>query len=449
MKVTGIIAEYNPFHNGHRYHIEQARNSTGADYIVVIMSGDFTQRGTPACFDKFTRTKMALQNGADLVLELPVCYATSSAETFAEGGVFLLNQTGIIDYLCFGAEPVNQTTLPSESNLNHKITTFTTNTATDKTSNKENASLSNEALSSQHFLQTAAFFANEPAEYKQKLKEYLKAGHSFPTARNLAATSFLSETEAQLLASPNNLLGLEYCKALLKKHSAITPVPITRSGAGYHDTTISAHDFASASAIRKELQSSLEKQNPISENLKFAVPASVAEQFQTKPFLYMTEEDFYPLLYYRLLYEDMTPDYFFDFSKELTDRLKKAPLPPSYETLVEYLKTKQYTRTRIERALLHVLLQITTTDFQSFRENETGYLRMLGFRKDASPLLRALQNNASLPVITKLSDAKKKLSTNAYAMLSHDIRAARLYNAQVYHKYQVLLPDEYAYLVIQ
>ena len=395
MKVTGIIAEYNPFHNGHRYHIEQARKATGADYIVVMMSGDFTQRGTPACFDKFTRAKMALQNGADLVLELPVCYAASSAETFAEGGVSLLNKTGIIDYLCFGAET---------------------------------------ALSAQHFLKTAAFFANEPAEYKTKLKEYLKEGHSFPTARNLA--------------SPNNLLGLEYCKALLKKSSDITPVPITRSGAGYHDTTISTKEFASATAIRKELLSSLPKGNPISEKLALAVPPSVAEQFQTKPFLYMTEEDFYPLLYYRLLYEDIAPDYFLDFSKELTDRLKKAQLPPSYEALVDYLKTKQYTRTRIERALLHVLLQITTKDFQSFRENETGYLRILGFRKDASPLLRALQNNSALPVITKLSDAKKQLSSDAYAMLSHDIRAARLYNAQVYHKYQVLLPDEYAYLII-
>ena len=448
MKVTGSIAEYNPVHNGHRYHIEQAKKVTGADYIVVMMSGDFTQRGTPACFDKFTRAKMALQNGADLVLELPVCYATSSAETFAEGGVFLLNQTGIIDYLCFGAEPVKQTSLPFESNLNHKIATFTTNAVTNQTSNKENSSFSKEALSAQHFLQTAAFFINESIEYKSKLKEYLKAGHSFPTARNLAATPFLSETEAQLLASPNNLLGLEYCKALIKKNSAIKPIPITRSGAGYHDTTISATEFASASAIRKELQSSFEKQNPISENLKLAIPASVVKQFQTNPFLYMTEKDFYPLLYYRLLYEDMTPDYFLDFSKELTDRLKKAPLPPSYETLVDYLKTKQYTRTRIERALLHVLLQITTTDFQNFRENGTGYLRILGFRKDASPLLKALQNNASLPVITKLSDAKKHLPTDAYAMLSHDIRAARLYNAQVYHKYQVLLRDEYAYLVI-
>ena len=448
MKVTGIIAEYNPFHNGHRYHIEQAKKTTGADYIVVMMSGDFTQRGTPACFDKFTRAKMALQNGADLVLELPVCYATSSAELFAEGGVSLLNQTGIINYLCFGAEPVSQSTLFPATNHCHNTTSFTSNTPAQKTAKNENASPSNESLSAEHFLQTAAFFVNEPAEYKLKLKEYLKNGHTFPTARNLAAMPFLSETNCKLLASPNNLLGLEYCKALLKKRSTITPVPITRSGSGYHDTTISAESFASASAIRKELLSSLQKETPFSDKLALAVPDSVAEHFQTSAFSYMTEDDFYPLLYYRLLYEDITPDYFLDFSKELTDRLKKAPLPLSYETLVEYLKTKQYTRTRIERALLHVLLQLTTKDMQTFRENETGYLRILGFRKDASPLLRALQNNAALPVITKLSDAKKQLSTDAYKMLSQDICTARLYNAQVYHKYKVLLPDEYAYLVI-
>ena len=150
MKVTGIIAEYNPFHNGHRYHIEQARKTTGADYIVVMMSGDFTQRGTPACFDKFTRAKMALQNGADLVLELPVCYATSSAETFAEGGVSLLNQTGIIDFLCFGAEPVTPFVCHETEQTQTQKRLENVPTFSDK-----------KALSAQHFLQTAAFFAGK------------------------------------------------------------------------------------------------------------------------------------------------------------------------------------------------------------------------------------------------------------------------------------------------
>ena len=420
MNVTGIIAEYNPFHNGHRYHIEQAKAQTKADYIVVIMSGNFTQRGIPACLDKFTRTKMALQNGADLVLELPVCYAASSAETFAEGSVSILHQTGIINTLCFGAEAVSDNTF------------------------SENIS----ALPAEQFLQTAAFFTKESPEYQQALKQYLKAGHSFPLARSLAAAPFLPENAGYLIASPNNVLGLEYCKAILKKQSSIRPVPITRKGAGYHDTTLPAEEFASASAIRKELLSGVPTGQPFSDRLAAAVPENVAALFASAPLLYMTEEDFYPLLYYRLLYEAIEPDYFLDFPKELADRLKKAPLPHSYEELVDYLKTKQYTRTRIERALLHVLLQITTAEFERFRKNETGYARILGFRKEASPLLRALQNNSSIPVITRLADAKKQLADDQYALLSHDIRAARLYQAQVYQKYRVLLPEEYAYLVI-
>ena len=416
MKTTAIIAEYNPFHNGHKYHIEQARQKTNADYVMVLMSGNFTQRGNATCFDKFIRTKMALQNGADLVLELPVCYATSSAETFAEGGISLFTQSGVPDFLCFGAEGI---------------------------SSKENA------LSETLFLQTAHFFVQEQETYQTELKRLLKTGLSFPHARSTAAKGFLCPEAYTLLTSPNNILGLEYCKALLRLHSSIQPIPILRKGAGYHETQLSNVTFSSATAIRQQMELEQTKENPFTDNLIFALPENIPSLFSETGFYYMTTADFYPLLQYQLQYETTIhyTDYF-DVSTELADRLQKLLLTPTYDMLVEQLKTKQYTRTRIERALLHILLRITEEEFQMYRNQQTGYLRILGFRKEASALLKTLKANTSIPVITKLADAKKQLSPLEYQLLCHDIRAGRLYNRQIYQKHKVLLPDEYAYLVI-
>ena len=214
MKIVGIIAEYNPFHNGHQYHIEEALKITGADAAIVVMSGDFVQRGAPAIMPKHLRAKMALNGGASLVLELPVPYATGSAEYFAYGAVSLLDQLGCVDAICFGSECGNISELAELSKL----------------------------------------LVEEPDEYKAYLSSYLKVGHSFPLARQLAVHDYLkSETADELLAKPNNILGIEYLKALYRLNSDMQAYTIQRISSNYHDQDLQ-ENYSSASAIRNELK---------------------------------------------------------------------------------------------------------------------------------------------------------------------------------------------------
>lgn len=230
LKTTGIIVEYNPLHPGHIYHMEQARKQTGADYLIAVMSGSFVQRGAPALLDKYTRTRMALLAGADVVIELPVCFATGSAGDFAAGAISLLDKLGCVDGLCFGSE-------------------------------SGDISL---------FKKTATLLQCESAAFSNALKKALKSGLSFPAARQQALLLCLdmakdmpstacpdnnstAEQIVALLSSPNNLLGLEYTLALLRRNSSIRPFTISRVGSGYHDPLGGAADFPSASALRSLL----------------------------------------------------------------------------------------------------------------------------------------------------------------------------------------------------
>ena len=212
MKIAGIIAEYNPFHTGHAYHIQKTRELTGADYIVVVMSGDFVQRGAPALYSKHLRTRMALLGGADLVFELPATHACESAEFFAQSAVGLLDGLGCVDVLSFGSESGDI----------------------------------------EPFLKLGAFLATETPEYQNLLKEYLKKGESFPKARSLALQELLSDTDTDtgtFLQTPNNILGVEYCKALCRRNSPIRPFTVKREGNAYHEESLK-EQFPSASAIR-------------------------------------------------------------------------------------------------------------------------------------------------------------------------------------------------------
>ena len=214
MKTAGIIAEYNPFHRGHEYQIQYTREKLGADYVIVAMSGDYVQRGTPALISKHLRTEMALRCGADLVLEMPVSVSTASAEAFAMGGVSLLDSLGVVDILCFGSESGEITALK----------------------------------------ELAEVLVEEPEEYRILLKSFLSQGLSFPAARSQALTEYFKNPRnftgddfdgvltpllnqvTRILNTPNNILGIEYCKALLRLNSKIQPVTIRREGMGYHDT---------------------------------------------------------------------------------------------------------------------------------------------------------------------------------------------------------------------
>ena len=220
MKITGIIAEYNPFHNGHLYQIEQVKKN-GADYVVIVMSGNFLQRGTPAILDKWSRTQMALSCGADLIIELPAVLATASAQYFARGGVSILDKLGCIDTISFGCESDDISMIQTLS----------------------------------------SYLSDEPDNYKEKLQHYLRDGNSFPKARALALSDCLSAKTVAFASSPNNILALEYCIALLERNSSMNILPIKREGSGYHDTFLSKDTFASATAIREILEKATPNEN--------------------------------------------------------------------------------------------------------------------------------------------------------------------------------------------
>ena len=399
--ITGIIAEYNPFHKGHSYQIEKAKELTKNQYVLVIMSGDFVQRGAPAIFDKYARTRMALLGGADAVLELPSYWACGSAEYFAKGAAEILDALGCVDHLCFGSESGDIDSL--------------------------------EVI--------AQVLAREPEEFQKSLKKFLKEGLSFPAARKKALAVYLenhfSESSRSqisipemlsLLDSPNNLLGIEYCKALSRLNSQIAPVTIERKGAGYHEKEISC-SMPSATALRRALLDTEGTKATLSLLLSHAQPDSAAaftEELLSSQ-CPVTEEDFSLLLKYQLLLR--SPEELADFadvSLDLARRIRREQNSfVSFSQFASLLKTREMTYTRISRALLHILLSITQEDLAE----TIGYVRLLGFRKESSPLLRRLQDNSRIPVITKAADYRKLISENQWLAFEKDLFCADLYES--------------------
>lgn len=413
MKVVGLITEYNPFHNGHKYHLEEAKKRTGADYVVVVMSGNFVQRGTPALMDKYTRTKMALSSGADLVLELPTCYASSSAEFFSLGAISLLHKLGIVDELCFGSECGDIDALTS----------------------------------------IARFLLHEPHEFKKILNEKLKEGSTYPEARMDALIHCLGNHIEPIVSSPNNILGIEYIKALITLNSNIKPVTIKRITASYHSQSLTnepmnTFTISSATAIRKAL-----KDNKELLTIKEHVPSYVYETMLQKNNISFPifEDDFYLLLQYKLMMEtNISLTKYTDVTLELANRIKgmSMQMKPYHEFALD-IKTKQITLTRINRALLHILLGIIDDEFKEFNSlGYTNYARILGFKKSSSHLIRQIVDKEQIPVITKVADAHKYLSATSMRMLEKDIFCSHLYNHVIYQKYGTKIKDEYTMGVI-
>lgn len=396
MKTVGIIAEYNPFHNGHAYHLKKAKEITGADYCIVVMSGDFVQRGAPALMDKYLRTRIALESGADLVLELPAYYALSSAEYFAGGAVTLLDKLGVVDSLCFGSECGDVRLLGSFAQL----------------------------------------LLHEDKVFKQTLDHKLRMGHSYPQARNAAIEASAPHLTAHIdiLSTPNNILGIEYCKALFKRSSSITPCSIRRAGSSYHDNSLQT-DFCSARALREALQSSERPDAILNQVPDSAHPLMKEHYAKTYPIF---ADDLSLLMYYRLLSEpsgEFTAHS--DIDRELSDRIvKHLPQYQDFTSFCDLLKTKNRTYTRIARSLMHILLQIRQKDLSLFlSEDQIFYARMLGFRESAGPLLSAIKQKASVPLLSKLADAENLLTPTGMLMLEKDIYASHVYQGIVRSKF--------------
>ncbi|KUO70076.1 MAG: hypothetical protein APF77_24705 [Clostridia bacterium BRH_c25] len=391
MKVVGIISEYNPFHNGHKYHIQAAKEACGADYTVCIMSGSFVQRGEPAIFDKWSRAQTAVMNGADLVMELPVVYACQPAEIFALGAVKIFDSMGIIDYICFGSELGDTDTL-------HQL---------------------------------AKLLNNEPDAFKQLLRTQLTQGISYPKAVSKALSSYLGEEEQahtdDILRNPNNVLGIEYIKALMTMNSTIEPVAVKRIASGYSDTGITS-DIASATAIRLEISA-----NGISEKVRQSIPensvgiieASVASNRHP---LYLN--DFSDILLYRLrLIDEAELRKYINVREGIENRLKKhAQTCTSSEELIEAVKTKRYTRTYIQRLLCHLLLDIQKSDIALFKEiNCPAYIRVLAFNENGTKLIKEIKKCSPYPVISKVADFRCP-DERIKRMFDYDILSTDIYN---------------------
>lgn len=404
MKIAGIIAEYNPFHNGHRYHIEQTRKITGADFIIVVMSGNFTQRGTPAIMDKYSRARMALENGADMVIELPSCYACASAEFFADGAIALLDSLGCVDYVCFGSEC-------GDIELLRPI---------------------------------AEILATEPDDYREMLKAELKNGATFPLARNRALIHCIpsfAENE-NIIGSPNNILGIEYMKSIIRRQSRIKPVTIQRTGSDYHSQRFS-QQFSSSLALRHSLdsQGNLDLiRGQVPENVFSIMENNFEKTYPVFP------RDFSAMLKYKLLVEE-TNGYtdFVDINDDLSDRILKVLYQPyDYEQMCEILKTKNLTYARVSRLLCHILLNLRKQDMEDYKANGTVfYARVLGFHDDGRGLLKTLQRTSSIPLITKVTDGRKLESEIGRAQFERGILASHIYESVVSNKFNRPMQNEY------
>ena len=384
MKTLGIVTEYNPFHKGHSYMIEEAKKKAGADRVVVVMSGSFVQRGEPAIFDKWTRTEAALKNGVDLVLELPVLFAASNAETFARAAVRTLEETGIVDVLCFGSESGDL-----------------------------------------HSMQEAArLMENETEEFQKLLKEQLDEGLSYPAARAKALET-VSQISSEILSQPNHILGLEYLKALERYNCTMEPMTIKREG-DYNSPSLT-DGFASATAIRKALAEdrSTEAMPQLPENVHDVYNKALS--LGTAPVFW---DELTPALHYKLRMSSA------DEIKEIAEVVEGLEnrilhsIDSCYDIkdIIDFIKTKRYTRTKIQRILLHILLDIKEKEVSYFMDlPKMPYIRVLGFQKENSGILADLTEHAKCPVLTNLKKAPEVLNEDGLALLALEKTATDLH----------------------
>lgn len=403
MKAVGLVTEYNPFHNGHLYHLNKAMELTGADISVAVMSGDFVQRGEPAVLDKYTRTSMALNSGVNLVVELPVNYAVSSAESFAAGALKVLDYVKA-DSIAFGSESGDIERL---SKLAHILCD------------------------------------NEDTLYKE-ISKYTANGISYAAARQKVVEKLTDKGTAAMLTSSNNILAVEYLKAIIKNNYAIKPYTVQRQGDSYNDTDIRS-EYASATALRENL-----KADNISEYIP--VKAGLILSSNTN---YIYPDDITEVLFTRLLDILFASNYdknvfienvmqYPDVSKEIAGRLYKSAMDMitrtvpqraeskdngmfSFGSLCEHIKTKEVPLSRIKRALVRITLGLDKKHMEKYA-NEP-YIRVLGFDKKGQEYLSYIRKTVEVPLITKSADYKE--------MLLDDIHAANIYNMIVAGKYGV------------
>lgn len=389
MNISAIIAEYNPLHNGHVYHIQQTKELTKADGLICIMSGNFVQRGQPAIIDKWLRTKSALLSGIDLIIELPVLYSISSAEIFSFGAVSLLNSLKVVDSLCFGSEAGN--------------------------------------IDGIYYI--ADILQNEPEQYTAFLKEYLKTGLPFHSARSKALKEYINSENASIsgevldetIKCSNNILAIEYCKSLIKLQSKIKPYTIQRQGASYNDESITSA-FPSATAVRTFI-----KDNKKLENLRSSLPDasfSMLKSLKKNNYDFTYDNKIFPFIKYKCSTNKNLIENIPDASEGLGNKIYNMILQSkNFEELMSGIKTKRYSYTRLARILCQYFIGFENYDTLNMRKMSCPYAKVLGFNQNGIEILKEIKNNTDFPIYTKLP--KEKFCDS---LLKLDLQATRAYS---------------------
>jgi len=370
MKVTGLITEYNPFHFGHLYHLQKSKEISNSTHTVAVMSGSFVQRGEPSIIDKWTKASIAVDNGVDLVIELPFVFSVQSAEYFSRGAIKILNSLNIIESLVFGSESGNLEELSYIANI----------------------------------------FNEEPLEFKKHLKKYLEMGYSFSSARSEALNNYLETNNndlsySNILKQSNNILGIEYLKALKKLNSDIVPLTFKRLGNNYNDNIISTN-YPSATALRNRII------NDGFFSIKDMVPENTyknLDSFYEKYSKFNTLENYNSIFKYLLrIKSPYELKKILDVGEGLENRLKQ--LGSKYNDmkhLIEIISTKRYPKTRIQRILTHLLLDLNGDMINKIYKNDVEYIRVLGSNEKGFELIKKIKEKSDIHIITKYSKHEK------------------------------------------
>ena len=392
MKVCACICELNPFHNGHEYLFREARRLTGADFLIAVMSGDFVQRGLPAICDKYARAAQALMGGADIVIELPVMYATASADYFAMGAVSAIVSIGCVDSIVFGSECGDLDMLRSCAGLRE------------------------EKDPGLHILSQGA---DSESSRNYKITKLLKEGVSYAKAYAMVTGNEFAS---------NDMLAVRYIKSLAMLGSDIETVCVKRQGGGYNDR---GDDSLSALAVRHKI---LKR-----ESIAHLVPKYVYRNLEglSGSAFPVVLSDFSIQLYTimsRVIDEEeyggTTLSDYMDVSANIAGRIRSSVGQfKDYDGFVDLVHSKEYTKSRVYRALLHILLDIRKDDYSAeLEECGVSYIRILGFRRSATALLSQIKESCMVPVISKAADAPSILDDDAMYLFDKDIKAANLYD---------------------
>ena len=429
MSTVGIVCEYNPFHKGHLYQIEQAKKLTGADHVVCFMSGNFLQRGIPALADKFTRAEAAVRCGVDVIFEIPFVYSTASARDYATAAVTMMDMSGAIDYISFGAETDDLALLS----------------------------------------QIAGIVENEPPQVSDSIRRSMASGMTYGAARAAAIGEYLQGKDiarkdssnnsssspesniSSVMSSPNNILAIEYLAALKRIGSKIKPVVIKRLISDYNSNE-AVHDICSASAIRSLLGNSDIK------TIERHVPEECYRILNTnyrKTFPVFEDHMSSLLAAARLLYGryDISSSLsssgeIVDMDQDLYNRMSKIDSDMSFSDTAKSLKSRNYTLTHIQRALLHYVMQLTKTDYDSYKSDGwIYYLRLIGLNTRAGGIVKQIKKNSDIPVITRAPEAASRLSTTGKSMFGYDIKSTAIYNSLVCSAYGTKLKNEYEHTI--